>query len=104
MAAFLEGPGITTLASHAAKALGPEGERYGNRNPPATPSESAWAPLVRFATEQTGDPLFCIHPLGGDVDCYFQLAQAMQDRPLVALRGRGGGGAVSATHVAGRDD
>ena len=37
MAAFLEGPSITTLAAHAAKALGPEAGEVRQQEPAAAP-------------------------------------------------------------------
>lgn len=92
MAAFLERPSVASLAAHAAKALGSATAEASLEPGAAPPGASMWSPLVPFATGQQGNPLFCVHPLGGDVNCYFPLAQVLQDRPLVALRGRGGEG------------
>lgn len=36
-----------------------------------------------------GTPLFCMHPIGGDLRCYDALAHATQDRPVYGLRARG---------------
>ena len=36
--------------------------------------------------------MFCLHPLGGDVNCYRDLARSLKGHPLCALRGRGNEG------------
>jgi thioesterase domain-containing protein/acyl carrier protein len=46
--------------------------------------------LVPLQTRGKGVPLFCIHPLGGHVFCYLDLAQALRDvRPVFGLRAQG---------------
>ncbi|MEZ6090598.1 MAG: SDR family NAD(P)-dependent oxidoreductase [Pirellulaceae bacterium] len=36
-----------------------------------------------------GTPLFCLHPIGGDLRCYDSLARAIKDRPVYGLRAQG---------------
>ncbi len=36
-----------------------------------------------------GSPLFCLHPVGGDLRCYDGLARALRDRPVYGLRAHG---------------
>jgi len=39
-----------------------------------------------------GPPVFCLHPLGGDIHCYRDLARNLRGHPVHALRGRGNEG------------
>jgi len=52
-----------------------------------------WSPLVELQAGDAGNgrrPLFCVHPLGGEVLCYRDLAVALgADQPLFALQARG---------------
>src|SRR5207248_6057902 len=49
-----------------------------------------WTPLVPIRTDGAGTPLFCVHPIGGDVLCYRELARAMDgERPIYALQASG---------------
>ncbi|MGA2031843.1 MAG: SDR family NAD(P)-dependent oxidoreductase, partial [Thermoguttaceae bacterium] len=96
MARFLEGPSVTSLAQCAAELIVENGT-----GSPATEVSAAapvaangaasttWAPLLPLARNGNKPPLFCIHPVGGDVRCYYALARAMEDRPVYALRARG---------------
>ena len=54
----------------------------------------AWSPVVTLA-EGEGAPLFLIHPVGGGVLCYAELARMLGDRAVFGLQARGldGGGA-----------
>ncbi|WP_404304603.1 SDR family NAD(P)-dependent oxidoreductase [Neorhodopirellula lusitana] len=36
-----------------------------------------------------GVPIFCLHPVGGDLRCYDALARTIKDRPLFGLRSQG---------------
>ena len=93
MAAFLERPSVTTLAGHAARAL--VARRGGSRpGAVAAPVEdiASWSPLVCLQPAGEGPPLFCVHPLGGDVNCYRDFARQVHGRPVYALRGRGSEG------------
>ncbi len=91
MAAFLERPSASTLAAHAARAIaagGPEGA------PASEPAAAAavWSPLVTLQPGGDAAPLFCLHPLGGDINCYRDLARQLREHPVYALRGRGNEG------------
>jgi thioesterase domain-containing protein len=70
-----------------------------------------WTPLVEIQPGGTKPPLFCIHPLGGEVLCYLELAQALgPDQPVYGLQARAWGdgegegpatiGEMAATYVA----
>jgi len=49
-----------------------------------------WSPLVPIQTEGSRPPLFCIHPGGGNVLCYLQLANCLgSDQPFYALQAPG---------------
>ncbi|WP_417732505.1 amino acid adenylation domain-containing protein [Rosistilla oblonga] len=46
--------------------------------------------LVPLRTSDSGVPLFCIHPAGGTVFCYLELARSLsQDRPVYGLQAVG---------------
>jgi thioesterase domain-containing protein/acyl carrier protein len=50
----------------------------------AAPSSSV---LVNLQPEGTGEPLFCVHPGGGEVMCYYRLAQHLgRQRPFYGLQ------------------
>ncbi|TSC26813.1 amino acid adenylation domain-containing protein, partial [Corallococcus sp. Z5C101001] len=50
----------------------------------------AWSPLVALKPEGTKPPLFCIHPAGGGVLCYVDLARELDaDQPCYGLQARG---------------
>ena len=49
-----------------------------------------WSPLVPLQTQGKGRPFFCVHPVGGNVLCYRELAQRLgQERPIYGLQARG---------------
>ena len=100
MASLLDNPTVAKLAdlagqNFAATMVSPEETRASLQEEaetvamPAAVSEN-FSPLVALARGGTGPPLFCIHPIGGDIRCYFELANQFQgDRPIWALRPRG---------------
>jgi thioesterase domain-containing protein/acyl carrier protein len=46
-----------------------------------------WSTLVAIQPRGSKPPFFCIHPIGGDVLCYYHLAQHMGvDQPVYALQ------------------
>ena len=50
----------------------------------------AWSPLVPIRTEGTRPPFFCVHPGGGNVLCYLELARRLAaDQPFYGLQCRG---------------
>jgi thioesterase domain-containing protein/SAM-dependent methyltransferase/acyl carrier protein len=49
---------------------------------------AAWNPLVEV-TPGAGAPFFCVHPAGGGVLCYAELARLLAPRPFCALQARG---------------
>ncbi len=62
--------------------------------------EPPWSPLVTLRAEGTRAPLFCVHPAGGTVLCYAELAAALAPEvPFHALQalGLGAGQVPSAT-------
>jgi thioesterase domain-containing protein len=60
-----------------------------------------WSPLVPIRPAGAGTPLFCVHPIGGTVFCYRELAGALgPGRPLYGLQAQGlDGVAVPLEHV-----
>ncbi len=49
-----------------------------------------WSPLVAIHTQGTRPPIFCVHPAGGNVLCYSDLAQALgPEQPLYGLQAFG---------------
>ncbi len=92
MAKFLEGPSVASLADFAAGLLSGEAEPSDASHEQPARSES-WTPLIALQTAGARPPLFCVHPLGGDVRCYDGIAQAMAgERPVYAVRARGSEG------------
>ncbi|NLY00840.1 MAG: SDR family NAD(P)-dependent oxidoreductase [Rhodopirellula sp.] len=96
MARFLEGPSVTGLAEAAADAFAGGESAAPQRDETARavvspPSKTAeWTAIVPLQRDGDGPPLFCVHPIGGDVRCYLELARNMAgSRPVYALRGRG---------------
>ena len=50
----------------------------------------AWTPLVPIQPEGSGTPFFCVHPAGGIVYCFRDLARLMgTDRPFYGLEAAG---------------
>ncbi len=65
--------------------------RFGVAALSSTTQDTPWHPLIA-AWQPGGDrtPMFMVHPPGGIVVCYRQLAQRLSpDRPLFAIRSRG---------------
>ncbi|KYC36562.1 non-ribosomal peptide synthetase [Scytonema hofmannii PCC 7110] len=49
-----------------------------------------WSCLVPIQPEGSKPPLFCIHPLGGEILCYYSLAQHLGlDRPFYGIQPQG---------------
>ena len=49
-----------------------------------------WSHLVAIQPHGSGRPVFCVHPGGGTVLCYLELARRLgADRPVYALQARG---------------
>ncbi len=73
LAALFQGSTIETFAAHL---------RTGSPQP--------WSPLVPIRGEGTAAPLFCVHPIGGEVLGYRELARALSvERPVYALQASG---------------
>jgi thioesterase domain-containing protein/glycosyltransferase involved in cell wall biosynthesis len=72
------------LKERARAAPGPAAGLAGGRTlPPQTP-------LVNLQPEGDGTPFFCVHPVGGNVICYVELARALGvARPFFALQAQG---------------
>jgi thioesterase domain-containing protein len=49
----------------------------------------AWSPLVEIQSHGDARPFFCVHPGGGTVLCYLELARGLGDRPFYGLQARG---------------
>ena len=49
-----------------------------------------WTPLVEITQGAAGGPpFFCVHPVGGNVLCYAELARLVDPHPFCALQARG---------------
>jgi amino acid adenylation domain-containing protein/FkbM family methyltransferase len=70
-----------------AESLGyPRPERTaGEGRPPGRPG---FSPLVPLRPQGEGRPLFCVHPVGGNVLCYAELARRLE-RPVYGLQSLG---------------
>jgi len=70
--------------------LGPTVEDQANLlRGPAAP-DGDWSPLVPIQPEGALPPFFCVHPAGGIVYCFQELARALgTDRPFLALQAAG---------------
>ena len=52
--------------------------------------DATWSPIVPIQSHGQLPPLFCIHPVGGNVLCYAPLASALgDDQPVYGLQARG---------------
>ncbi len=52
--------------------------------------DAAWSPIVPIQSHGQQPPLFCIHPVGGNVLCYAPLAAALGDhQPVYGVQARG---------------
>ncbi|AGA31110.1 amino acid adenylation domain-containing protein [Singulisphaera acidiphila] len=59
--------------------------RAGNHEQP-----QAWSPLVPIRSSGNSLPFFCVHPIGGNVLCYHELARHLgSDRPFYGLQAAG---------------
>jgi amino acid adenylation domain-containing protein len=56
----------------------------------------AWSPLVPIQPGGSRAPFFCVHPVGGNVLCYVELARCLgPDQPFYGLQAQGLGGQLS---------
>ncbi len=79
LAALFAGPTVERLAWHLDESAAPL-------------SSSSAAPLVLLQPHGAGPPLFCVHPAGGNVRCYVDLAYHLgEDRRVFALEMPGPG-------------
>lgn len=85
LGALLEAGKLPALAAIAEPAAKGRIERA-SRERQSSPSRAETC-LVKLAPGGTKRPFFCVHPLGGSVLCYAQLAQAMgPERPFFGLQ------------------
>ena len=98
MAALFENPSVNSLvdcvtgafASGGCPTNDSETPQFAGVDRALDARASAWSPVVTLASHGDLLPLFCLHPVGGDVRCYFDVARKMDpDRPVHALRARG---------------
>ncbi|NRQ31760.1 non-ribosomal peptide synthetase [Nonomuraea sp. NN258] len=80
LSAVLAGPTVRDLATHLDGCTGARAHVDGR----------GYQPLVTLQAGGSGTPLLCVHPLGGDVLAFVNLARHFADeRPVHALRARG---------------
>jgi thioesterase domain-containing protein/aryl carrier-like protein len=76
-----------TLAELARHAKATDAERLATAHAGAQSSGAPWSPLVPIQPLGTRMPLFCVHPIGGEVLCYYQLARQLgTDQPVYGLQ------------------
>ncbi len=90
MAKLMEGPSIASLAAVTAQLLS-GGASAGDADSGKGASEAQeWSPLVALRATGRRPPLFLFPALGGDIRCYADLVQQLdEDQPIYAFRPRG---------------
>ncbi len=69
---------------------GPTIEAMARSLAPDTISETKWSPIVTINGKGHHPPLFCVHPAGGTVFCYWELAQHLgKNQPVYGIQSRG---------------
>jgi thioesterase domain-containing protein/acyl carrier protein len=49
-----------------------------------------WSPLIKLQPQGAKRPFFCVHPVGGHVVCYAELARQLgDDRPFIGIQAQG---------------
>jgi len=93
MAKLMEGPCIASLAAETVKLVVASVAAQSNADvnvPGQNDSAPAWSPLLALRPKGTRPPLVLLPPLGGDVHCYAELVQQIDnDVPVFAFRPRG---------------
>lgn len=108
MASLFEEPTVASLARVAAEAFTEtlvgaptvDAEQNGLVAPPEEPDavEATWSAqrpirqrdLIHLGgSERDVPPLFCLHPVGGDLRCYDGFARAVRGRPVLGIRPQG---------------
>lgn len=90
MARFLEGPSINRLAEVATELLVEDVDSSSQQQGSKASEMDTWSPLLPLRSNGSRPPLFCIHPAGGDVRCYLDVARQLgDDLPVYVLRARG---------------
>ncbi len=70
--------------------LGPTLEEMGNLLREADPRANEWSPLVAIQPAGDRPPFFCVHPAGGIVYCFHDLARRLgDDQPFYAFQSAG---------------
>lgn len=67
---FNQSLGVSTLFQHGTI------EQIARMLQPA-PQEVMWSPLIRLQSGTSRNPLFCVHPAGGGIFCYAELARQL---------------------------
>ncbi|MCM2369159.1 type I polyketide synthase [Aporhodopirellula aestuarii] len=105
MSALFDNPSVLSLARVASSAYDDVASDAGGAAVSQTDQASAAKPASSGAvraeprskpgivslggTQGEGAPVFCLHPVGGDLRCYDSLARTMKDRPVYGLRAQG---------------
>jgi acyl transferase domain-containing protein/NADPH:quinone reductase-like Zn-dependent oxidoreductase/thioesterase domain-containing protein/acyl carrier protein len=84
MAKLMEGPSIASLAEETVRLVA------GRETTAAEAVAEEWVPLLALRSGGTRPPLVLLPALGGDVRCYADLVQQLdEDQPVYAFRPRG---------------
>lgn len=95
MSSLMDGPSIDSLAGHLLPMFGggpgsPDKTSRPTGGASATSRPGRGASLLPLQTHPEKPSLFCIHPIGGDLRCYQQIAKRIgQHRNVMAIRPRG---------------
>jgi myxalamid-type polyketide synthase MxaB len=97
MSSLMDGPSIDSLAGHLLPMFGggAPGSADQSSQPAGDASAAASRPgrgasLLPLQTHAAKPSLFCIHPVGGDLRCYQQIAKRIgEHRNVMAIRPRG---------------
>lgn len=84
----LERARLESLSAQAVDARSSPRRQHGEPSPHA--GAESRSPLVALQASGSASPFFCMHPVGGNVFCYFELARQLGgEQPVYGLRARG---------------
>ncbi|HVT26854.1 MAG TPA: SDR family NAD(P)-dependent oxidoreductase, partial [Lacipirellulaceae bacterium] len=90
MAKLMEGPSIASLAAVTAQLLSGGASAIESDSGKGATEAEKWSPLLALRATGKRSPLFLFPALGGDIRCYADLVQHLnEDQPIYAYRPRG---------------
>lgn len=96
-ASLLDDPTVISLArvasdlvEGASEDAAPDSDIVVSSNAVTAPDPKRKSALVALGGSHGDDtPIFCLHPVGGDLRCYDSFSRALEGRPVYGLRARG---------------